>query len=500
MTTVIPEQPVESPDVQDAAVPAPDATAGEASSSPAPPIADGVERPLDPRASRSTGSSAGSSPARSRSALLVALLLILSSWRPFRAGRRRCSSCSGRPSRWPSPGSRTAGPRSSTATPPTRSTAGASRSAGASIWRKVINVPRSRVQHTDVSQGPLERGHGLGTLVIYTAGTDHARVDLPGLDHATALRIRDSPRCAGGGATMPSEQRLHPLSILFSLAAQVRALRPAGAPRPGRRLGAGGWGWQVWLMPLLIPYRARLGRRILLVPLPLRGARDGDPDAGSSSATSGTSPTRASRTSTPSRTSSTACSDVVEVRVETGRRQEPEATMSVLPVAAYEEMRRRVFASGAEARAGAEDRRGRRRRRAEQTLLSLPPRELMLSGLIQNRGFVVLAAAFGLLWELGLLDRSMGRIFGGRRSRGAAWCARLVAALLGRGGLPWAGSRSPLAAFAGLLLLSAADLHGLGAPPALRLPAHPGGRGSPHRVRAPHSGRRPRSPCAGSRR
>ena len=59
------------------------------------------------------------------------------------------------------------------------------------VWRKVINVPRSRVQHTDVSQGPLERRFGLGTLVIYTAGTDHAKVDLAGLDHATALKIRD---------------------------------------------------------------------------------------------------------------------------------------------------------------------------------------------------------------------------------------------------------------------------------------------------------------------
>lgn len=58
-------------------------------------------------------------------------------------------------------------------------------------WREIINIPRSRVQHTDVSQGPLERTHGLGTLVIYTAGTDHARVDLPGLDHRTALGIRE---------------------------------------------------------------------------------------------------------------------------------------------------------------------------------------------------------------------------------------------------------------------------------------------------------------------
>ena len=59
------------------------------------------------------------------------------------------------------------------------------------FWRVVINVPRSRVQHTDVSQGPLERRYGLGTLVIYTAGTDHARVDLDGLEHRDAMRIRE---------------------------------------------------------------------------------------------------------------------------------------------------------------------------------------------------------------------------------------------------------------------------------------------------------------------
>ena len=59
------------------------------------------------------------------------------------------------------------------------------------VWRKVINVPRSRVQHTDVSQGPIERGHGLATLVLYTAGTSYAKVDLHGLDHARALSIRD---------------------------------------------------------------------------------------------------------------------------------------------------------------------------------------------------------------------------------------------------------------------------------------------------------------------
>lgn len=58
-------------------------------------------------------------------------------------------------------------------------------------WRVVVNVPRSRVQHIDVSQGPIERRYGLGTLVIYTAGTEHARVELEGLEHGRALAIRE---------------------------------------------------------------------------------------------------------------------------------------------------------------------------------------------------------------------------------------------------------------------------------------------------------------------
>lgn len=59
------------------------------------------------------------------------------------------------------------------------------------VWRTVTNVPRSRVQHTDVSQGPLERRFGVATLVIHTAGTDAAVVSVHGLTHETALAIRD---------------------------------------------------------------------------------------------------------------------------------------------------------------------------------------------------------------------------------------------------------------------------------------------------------------------
>jgi membrane protein YdbS with pleckstrin-like domain len=58
------------------------------------------------------------------------------------------------------------------------------------FWRSIVNVPRSRVQHTDVAQGPLERRFGLGTLVVHTAGTSNSQVSLDGLDHAVAQRIR----------------------------------------------------------------------------------------------------------------------------------------------------------------------------------------------------------------------------------------------------------------------------------------------------------------------
>jgi membrane protein YdbS with pleckstrin-like domain len=60
------------------------------------------------------------------------------------------------------------------------------------VWRQAVMVPRSRVQHIDVSQGPLERSHGLATLSIHTAGTQYSKVDLRGLDHSVALAIRDA--------------------------------------------------------------------------------------------------------------------------------------------------------------------------------------------------------------------------------------------------------------------------------------------------------------------
>ena len=59
------------------------------------------------------------------------------------------------------------------------------------FWRSETFVPRSRIQHTDVLQGPLQRQFELATLIVHTAGTQDASVPLSGLSYQVALPIRD---------------------------------------------------------------------------------------------------------------------------------------------------------------------------------------------------------------------------------------------------------------------------------------------------------------------
>lgn len=154
-----------------------------------PSIADGVERPLDPRAIALNQTVGWMTTGALSLAVLVALVLIFQAeppaWlRTFLAllWLGGTVALGWLAHRWPTIEHRHASYKVDPQGIEIRKGV---------VWRKVINVPRSRVQHTDVSQGPLERRYGLGTLVIYTAGTDHARVDLSGLDHGTALLIRD---------------------------------------------------------------------------------------------------------------------------------------------------------------------------------------------------------------------------------------------------------------------------------------------------------------------
>jgi hypothetical protein len=65
------------------------------------------------------------------------------------------------------------------------------------FWRRRVTVPISRVQHTDVAQGPLQRRYEIGKLIVYTAGTQNASVELDGLNFAVASQLRDSLIVAG---------------------------------------------------------------------------------------------------------------------------------------------------------------------------------------------------------------------------------------------------------------------------------------------------------------
>jgi membrane protein YdbS with pleckstrin-like domain len=68
-------------------------------------------------------------------------------------------------------------------------------------WTQIHTiVPVLRVQHIDVSQGPLERGFGVARLTLHTAGTSDTVVTLPGITRATAEEIRDLIRARIGSA------------------------------------------------------------------------------------------------------------------------------------------------------------------------------------------------------------------------------------------------------------------------------------------------------------
>jgi membrane protein YdbS with pleckstrin-like domain len=59
-------------------------------------------------------------------------------------------------------------------------------------WRSIVALPRARIQHSDVIQGPLQRRYGVATLTFFTAGSVYTQVSLPGLAHGDAIAVRDS--------------------------------------------------------------------------------------------------------------------------------------------------------------------------------------------------------------------------------------------------------------------------------------------------------------------
>lgn len=91
--------------------------------------------------------------------------------------------------------------------------------------------------------------------------------------------------------------------------------------------------------------------------------------------------------------------DVAQVRVETSSGGRSEAVVRVLGLPAVKEMRERIFSARDD-----ESAEEKKESDATETLLHLGTGELIRYGLIDNRGMIVVAAAFGLLAQGGMIQ------------------------------------------------------------------------------------------------
>ncbi|MFG0265213.1 MAG: PH domain-containing protein [Rhodopirellula sp. JB055] len=73
-------------------------------------------------------------------------------------------------------------------------------------WRHRIVIPHSRMQHSDIEQGPLQRMYSLATLVIHTAGTKDSSIQLENLNFETAEQLRDALTSGHGEMSLLPER------------------------------------------------------------------------------------------------------------------------------------------------------------------------------------------------------------------------------------------------------------------------------------------------------
>jgi membrane protein YdbS with pleckstrin-like domain len=59
------------------------------------------------------------------------------------------------------------------------------------LFRSITMVPLVRIQHSEVTQGPLQRLFDLATVKIYTAGGQQSDLSVPGLSPDEANKLRD---------------------------------------------------------------------------------------------------------------------------------------------------------------------------------------------------------------------------------------------------------------------------------------------------------------------
>jgi membrane protein YdbS with pleckstrin-like domain len=74
------------------------------------------------------------------------------------------------------------------------------------MWRRTTSVAINRVQHLEITQGPLERSLGLSRLIVYTAGGMKSDLVLPGLVTETAQRLKIQILQSAQNEGAPSEE------------------------------------------------------------------------------------------------------------------------------------------------------------------------------------------------------------------------------------------------------------------------------------------------------
>lgn len=272
---------------------------------------------------------------------------------------------------------------------------------------------------------------------------------------------------------MPSEQRLHPATLLFDLVGHIKRFAiPALLVIVGASRSTGGdggmmrgvpAGWEAWLLVMFVPamifsvarylsFRLHYDERELVIRtgLVFRNVRH--------------IPFARIQNVDAVQNVFHRFFGVVEVRVETGGGKEEEARLSVLPRAAFEEMRRHVFQERSgkfgEVQQGSEGgSAGPPEELVEprpavvgKTLVHLPLRELLLCGFLENKGMVLIGAGAGVLWQTGIGDLIMGRMFGGGQAVGRGFFRSVWRGIFDGGPLPIANLALALAAFGFFLI------------------------------------------------
>lgn len=58
------------------------------------------------------------------------------------------------------------------------------------LWKKQVTLPYNRIQHCELSSGPLDRLFEITELHIYTAGGSHSDISIPGLNEDQGQRVK----------------------------------------------------------------------------------------------------------------------------------------------------------------------------------------------------------------------------------------------------------------------------------------------------------------------